>query len=179
MAINYRIDESRVLHDYCGRVMKDHKKFRILAQLRFLFVWRVGDPEYDNKDGGMIAASVHKLPSRMRDLFKKDIELRVNYEYWDEMSESQRYRTIFHELSHVQIELDANFEVVLDDDERIKFRIVGHDIVMKTFQAEIDLFGLPPEYTRQVVELGKHVNSIPAPIMYGTTADEQSEIERS
>ena len=171
MAINYRIDDENVLRGYCGQVMKDHKKFRILTRLRFLFIWRIGEPEFDNKDGGMIVASVRKLPTRERDMYRKDIELRVNYDHWQEMSESQRYRTIFHELSHVEIEVDEGFEVVLDEDERIKFHTKGHDIVIKSFKEEIEIFGLDPEWTRQVVELSKLAKPLETPLMYKTVTD--------
>jgi hypothetical protein len=172
MAINYRLDDQNILREYCGKVMQDHKKFRILTQLRFIFTWRVGEPEFDKKDGGMIIALVRKVPGWARDILKKDIELRVNFEQWWAMSDSRRYRLIFHELSHIKLEIDEEFKVVLDDDERPKFHITGHDLIIKTFVEEVELFGVPPEYTRQVVELGKLVKPPEIPLMYETAADE-------
>lgn len=146
MAVNYQVDESGDLKKMVLRVMRDHKKLRVITNLRFLFTWRLGDPEYDSKEGSVIIASVRKLPTRERDIYGKDAELRFNLDAWQRMSDKQRYRAVFHELLHVTVELDEHINIVGDEDGRVKFTLASHDVLIRTFKEELELYGLPDEY---------------------------------
>lgn len=100
-------------------------------------------PTYD-EDGQEIAATAHKLSNRERDLYGSDFEICVYLPYWDELADEQRKRLIYHELLHCWVaedEEDATYPAY-DNDGRIIIGIVPHDLVVKTFKAEIEEFGL-------------------------------------
>lgn len=149
MAVNYQVDDTGALKKMVLRVMHKHVKLRVITNLRFLFTWRLGDPEYD-KESVPIIASVRKLPTRERDIYGNDVELRFNLDAWQRMSDKQRYRAIFHELLHIQIELDEHMRVIGDDDGRVVFHLANHDVLIRTFKEELELFGLPDEYVHTV-----------------------------
>ena len=53
----------------------------------------------------------------------------------------------------MNVEVDENFELVPDDDGRTIIKILAHDIVIKTFERELELFGLPSQYKHNVQKL--------------------------
>ena len=155
----YRIvrDRSKELETMYRKVVgKDNQHFPELQLLRFLFTYRQGKPEW-TKDNLIVYAQVRKLPPRERDVYLFDVELRVWKEGWDEMSPKQKRRTIWHELRHIQVDLDEDFKPHLDSENRIKFYLAPHDIVIKTFKDEIEKFGLNPIDKQPIELLSKHM----------------------
>ena len=150
MARNFVLDTEGEMEKYAKRLMRDYDDLRILRNLNWIYVWKMGDPEYDNEKL-MIAGQTRKLPARERDLYNKDVELRIHHDTWLDMLRDQKLRLIHHELMHVQVEVDEDMEVKRDDDGRILFHCISHDIVIKTFEKEIQLYGLPSQY-RTVVK---------------------------
>lgn len=98
---------------------------------------------YDD-EGRTIAATASKLSNRERDLYGSDFEICVYWEYWETLDDTQKERLIYHELLHCYVELDEEDESYpkYDKDERVVIGIVPHDLVVKTFKAEIEEFGL-------------------------------------
>lgn len=100
-------------------------------------------PLYD-EEGLEIAATAQKLSNRERDLYGSDFEICVYLEYWETLSDVQKERIIYHELLHCYVYPDDEDESypAYDKDERVVISMVPHDLVVKTFQAEIEEFGL-------------------------------------
>lgn len=100
-------------------------------------------PTYD-EDANPIAATAQKLSNRERDLYGSDFEICVYWEYWESLTDSQKERLIYHELLHCYVDVDEEDETYpkYDKDERVVIGIVPHDLVVKTFKAEIEEFGL-------------------------------------
>ena len=101
------------------------------------------DPTYDD-DGNTVAATAHKLSNRERDLYGSDFEICVYMEYWETLVDEQKKRLIYHELLHCWVEPDPEDDSYpkYDKDERVVTGILPHDLVVKTFKAEIEQFGL-------------------------------------
>jgi hypothetical protein len=153
MAKNVIRDETGILRQLAKKVINETPDFLSLKQLKFIFTWYVGEEPEKDSEKTYIAASVRKLPIRERDLYGRDVEFRVNREMWNNANEESHYRLIWHELCHIGIRMDEEFNIVLDDDGRVSFTMLSHDVVIKTFAKELDQFGLPPDlvYPSEVV----------------------------
>lgn len=145
MAINFMLDESGVLEKYVKELVRREKLFRLFDHIRFSYIWKLGDPEMD-KEKRWLEASIRRLPSRERDVYGKDVELRVYQQWWQEKTHKQRVQLIYHELLHVHVQVDESLTPLVDEDGRIKIEILSHDIVIVGFKHEWEKFGFPIEY---------------------------------
>ena len=145
MAINFMLDESGILEKYVRELIRREKSFHLFEHIRFLFVWKLGDPEMD-KEKRWLEASIRRLPSRERDVYGRDVELLVYQQWWNEKTHKQRARLIYHELLHVNIQVDEALTPLIDDDGRVKIEILPHDLVITGFKSEWVKFGPPTEY---------------------------------
>lgn len=136
--IRYRPDDGRIAK-IAAKVIKDEKRFKPLAYAKILYCFR-RPPQYD-KDGEMIVAKARRLTPMQRDLFKYDFSIEVASSIWKHTTERGKYRILWHELRHCQIELDDALKPVTDDCGRIKIHLDPHDLVIKTFREEITKFG--------------------------------------
>ena len=136
-------DTSGQLEKYARKVMKRYKgEFRALKHLKILYLWRLGDnPRYDD-EGEPIAAQTRKLPTRERDVYEVDVEIEVFKQSWRRRGKNAKIRLMYHELRHISVEEGENFKVSFDDDGRVVFETVKHDLVVKTFEDEVKRFGL-------------------------------------
>ena len=89
-----------------------------------------------------IAAQSKLINKRERDLYGYDFEILFYEALWNELSRKQKMRLMFHELLHCQIDYTEDDEVAYDKDGRVVTYITPHDIVIKTFKREIELFGI-------------------------------------
>lgn len=101
------------------------------------------NPTYDD-DGLPIAATAARLSNRERDLYGSDFEICVHLDNWEELTDAQKIRLIYHELLHCWIARDEEDEdyPAYDKDDRVIIGMVPHDLVVRTFKAEIEQFGL-------------------------------------
>ena len=145
MAKNVIRDETGVVKKVAQQIVKDTPEFQTIKQLKFIFTWWVGEEPEKDQEKTYITASVRKLPARERDLYNKDVEFRVNKDLWENANAETRYRIVWHELCHVHVHTDEDFNIELDQDGRVSFSLLSHDVVIKTFSVELDKFGLPPD----------------------------------
>lgn len=135
-------DKKKVLRGLAHDLIETKKRFRILKEIKILYVWRLGDvPEYDD-EGRAILATTRKLPVRERDIYGYDVEIKVWRDGWKRKNQKAQRRTMWHELNHIEVEQGENFSVNKDDDGRVIFRIKQHDVVITTFEDELKKFGL-------------------------------------
>jgi hypothetical protein len=154
MVMNFIQDDHGMIERAVKRVIKDHKEFNILGCLRFLYTYKLNDPQYD-KDGLPIEGLAKKLSNRERDVYERDVEICVHYDSWTDKPKEQKYRLIYRILLsiHVDIEGKEELEIVTDDDGRVVLRIVPPDIVLRLYSKELEEFGLPSQYKRTVKTL--------------------------
>ena len=137
--IRYKPDADGKIAQVAARVIREEKRFKPLVYAKILYCFR-RPPQYD-KDGEMIVAKARRLPPMLRDLFKYDFIIEVASSIWKHVNKRGRYRILWHELRHCQIELDDALKPVVDDCGRIKIHLDPHDLVIKTFKEEIIKFG--------------------------------------
>ena len=154
--------------DKKGKVEKLYKKvidmyFPKLSVLEFIFVWR--DKEKYN-EGQLVVAETTKLSNRDRDLFGFDVRIETDEDNWPLLSENDKIKIAFHELSHIQLEYNKKKDNIDEDDEsdedsedneiedvsaqnikydkegRVSFHLKNHDLILKRFEAELWEFGL-------------------------------------
>ena len=125
----------------------DISTFWDLRHLKFLMTFR--DEPRKDEEKRICAAKVKVLSPELRDLFGKDIHIEVCGPIWDDLDARWRQRVIKHELRHVRVVFDEDAfnetgERVpkTDKDGRIKCSTEPHDLVMRTFEADIQEWGL-------------------------------------
>ena len=153
MAKNLERDESGELEKYVVQCIKNEVSLVAIQHIRFLYVWYIGEsPELD-EEKMWVMASVRKLPVRERDVFGVDVELKMNRSLWEDSTTEQKKRTIWHELKHIYVHLDESMNIEYDNDGRISFHMARHDVVIKTFEEELEKFGLPrgAEYSSKLI----------------------------
>lgn len=112
-----------------------------LDELKFLYVWR--DSEKFDDDGMIIYAEVRKLSNRDRDIFGYDVAIEVWKDGWKKANKDERNKIIFHELRHIKIDEDEETgEIKYDKDDRVKYSLIPHDIVIRRFTEDLRKFGL-------------------------------------
>lgn len=162
--INFVQDDAGHIKRGVDRVIKNHPEdFALLKYLRFLYTYKMNDPQYD-KDDLPIEGFVRKLPNRERDIYERDVELCVHFDSWRDKTKRQRFQLIYRHLLSIRIELDGGdpLQVVQDDDGRVVFRIDPPDLVVRLYSKELEKFGLPSKYKRVVKRLsGKEEPAAP------------------
>ncbi len=153
----FEIDDTGKLKKYFDKIINRYFKDFIL--LKFLYVWR---DKQIFEEGKIVVASVSKLSVRDRDLFGFDVRMEVDRSMWSDMPNTERFKTAFHELQHIEIEYyeideeeDDNLsladpnsqsrEAKVDKQDRIKFHLLEHDVSLKRFKSELSKFGLSEE----------------------------------
>lgn len=149
-------DHSKKLKKLAKKVIKDNRKeFGILGKINILFVWRLGEsPRYDDEDRA-VAAQTRVLPPRERDIYGFDVEIEVFKDSWLRKSKKARYRLMWHELYHIDVEQSENFKPNRDDDGRIIIKMRKHDITVTTFNDEVKKFGIQSRDVPDAVALSK------------------------
>jgi len=128
----------------------DITTFWDLRNLKFLMTWR--DEPRKDEEKRIAAARVKVLSPELRDLFGKDVNIEVCEPIWRQLSARWHRRIIKHELRHVRIVFDDEaFDETgervpkLDKEGRIRISIEPHDLVIRTFAADIEENGLSEE----------------------------------
>lgn len=114
----------------------------VVRNANFIFTFR-DKPMYDD-EGNPIAAQAKSVSNRERDLYGTDFEICVFEELWDTLTEKGKKRLVYHELMHCRVEPseDSEDEPSYDNDGRVVTYIEPHDLIIKTFKREIEVFGL-------------------------------------
>lgn len=154
----WRVDEKEydVKDIFDAVVEKYHDDFADLVEnCNFLFTFR--DSKIFDDEGMEIAAQAKLISKRERDLYGYDFEILFYEELWSTLTRKQKMRLMFHELLHCQVDYDEDDNVAVDKDGRVVTYITPHDIVVKTFQREIELFGISPADMETAVFFSKQL----------------------
>lgn len=115
-----------------------------LEPVRFLYTFR-SDPKFDDEDR-LVGGEARKLSNRERDIYLYDFEICVHETTWDNLDKKARRQLAWHELNHCEVVYETDntgTETQTPDRDkagRIQIKLVKHDIVVKTFREELDLF---------------------------------------
>jgi hypothetical protein len=134
-------DKSGKLKKVFDKVMK--KYFPELLKAEFLFAFRNND-KFDDEEQ-VIIAEARKIGSKERDLYGFDFDITVHHDTWTDSKEEMKYRIAFHELSHCGLKLDDEGVPKRDANDHLITEMIKHDIYIKSFKTEIEIFGLDGE----------------------------------
>lgn len=142
--MKYDLDKDNTIHQVFDKVVNanpDDFSF-LIENAKFIFTFR-NKPTYD-EDGYEVAAYARRVANRERDIYGTDFEICVYAPLWEELSDKKRERLIYHELLHCRIDEDEDAPGIpaYDSEDRVSIYIEPHDLVVKTFQKEIETFGL-------------------------------------
>ena len=132
-------DTSGVLESLGNKIIKE--KYPILQSIKVNYVWRnhrewIIEGEYAKR------ATVRKYNKRDRDIFGYDVQVEVAADLWVKASDRDNYRTIDHELRHVEIPLDEDGNPKSDSVGRTRVEIMDHDVIIETFEEELEEYGI-------------------------------------
>lgn len=139
-SVKFWRDKSGSIEKYADAWRAKDKTFSHLKDVNILFAFR--SKHETDRDGFAIAAKAKKLSNRDRDLFGFDFAMLVAHNIWRELSKRQRARLVWHELLHFQLQYDEDGMVKKDKQGRIKLALLRHDLVIRSFRAEVEKFGL-------------------------------------
>jgi len=131
-------DTSGKAEKYFKKVMK--RFFPELNSAEFIYSFR--NNEKTDDEGKVIIAEARKIPSKEKDLYGFDFEINMHADTWASAREEDKYRIAYHELSHCGIEVDENDEPKRDESGRIVTKMIPHDLYIKSFKSELQLFGI-------------------------------------
>src|SRR5690554_783393 len=109
------------IHTMLDAIIKEnHKDF---TDTNFLILFKHGG--WDSK-GRRILGKAKVVGEDMRSTFGKDAIIYLNKDAWNYLNEAQRKYLLDHELCHLDIIQDKNYDTVLASDGRPKLTTVPH-----------------------------------------------------
>jgi hypothetical protein len=139
VATRTKKDKSGKLEKLANSIIK--KDFPDLRNVNIIFTYRKGKPRM-NHEARIVLGRARILPTWVRDNFGVDCEVEVSEKMWKTMDEDAHTRLMFHELRHLQIEMDGDGNPLYDKEGRIKCYCDPHDINIVSFREEIRRFGV-------------------------------------
>jgi hypothetical protein len=142
--VKFEVDRKEVIKKIFDKVIADYPDdFAFVAEnAKFIFTFR--DKPMRDDEGNMIAAFAKAVSNRERDIYGTDFEICVFEELWDELTAQQKEQLVYHEMLHCRVVEDEEIEgePAYDNDGRVIIYIEPHDVIVKTFKREIEVFGL-------------------------------------
>ena len=93
-------------------------------------------------EGRIVIGEAKKLTNRERDLYKYDFEICIHKETWEKASDKMRRRLMWHELNHLVVKYKFQIDKpMVDKAGRLMISLRRHDLVIRTFEEELVLFG--------------------------------------
>lgn len=123
----------------CELLRAQKKRFRLLRPAKILYSFRTTVKTDD--EGSIVLGEARKLQNRERDLYGYDFQICMHEESWNAMNAIQKRRICWHELNHCIVVCHFSGEPKYDKAGRIRISLRKHDIVLKTFLAELRVFG--------------------------------------
>lgn len=136
--MQYWKDNSGKLKRVFEKVMKKH--YPDLLKAEFLYTFR--NKEKFDDEGKTILAEARRCGKKEQQIYGPDFEINVHADTWGDSSDILRYRIAFHELAHCGLKLDDDSIPKRDDNDHLVTEMIEHDIYIKSFKSEIELFGL-------------------------------------
>jgi len=120
------------------RMRKKH--FHKLVHARINYVFRTTSKKDD--EGMMVLGEARKLSNRERDLYGYDFEICIHKKSWEKGSKKRRRRIAWHELNHLIVKYKYGMDApMIDQAGRLSIALKRHDIIIKTFEEELVMFG--------------------------------------
>ena len=145
-------DTSNKSEKYYKKVMK--RFFPELLSAEFIYSFR--NNEKSDDEGKIIVAEARKIGNKEKDLYGFDFEINMHADTWASAREEEKYRIAYHELCHCRVELDENDEPKHDESGRIVTKMEPHDLYIKSFKSEMQLFGI----SKDVEELAEFMQEM-------------------
>lgn len=149
--LKFEKDESGELEEIFEEI-KD-EEFPELNCCKINYIFRTTFKKDD--EGGIVLGEAAKLPTRERDLYGYDFEICIHKGSWVRMKEEEKKRVAWHELNHLVVITDQFEEPKLDKARRIKIGIKPHDLVIRTFMEELEIFGPTQEQIKAINKIKK------------------------
>lgn len=152
LVLKYERDEDGELEDIFEDI-KD-EEFPELNYCKINYVFRTTFRQDD--EGMLVLGESRKLSNRERDLYGYDFEICIHKSSWEDAPKKEKKRLAWHELNHLIVKLDKETGQPLKDKAgRIKTALKRHDIVIRTFAEELEIFGPTDGESRSIKLLHK------------------------
>jgi hypothetical protein len=135
-------DRTGELDKYVRYWLKNEPMFRPLLVHKVKILTCFRDEHEMDKDGMAVFGKTSKLGSKARDLYGYDFMLTFAFDLWQASTRVQKKRVVWHELYHCGLITDDEGAPKTDAEGRTCLYIQPHDVVVKSFQDEIEKFGL-------------------------------------
>jgi len=149
-------DDTGEIRKYARQIIKAGKNtqtddlittFWDLRRVKILYTFR--DEARKDEEERFVSARVKVLSAELRDLFGKDVQIEICEPTWRQLTVRWKKRLVKHELRHINIVWDEKHydetgerQPKTDKEGRIKVSTLPHDLVLRTFEDDIQEWGL-------------------------------------
>ncbi|HUU88613.1 MAG TPA: putative metallopeptidase [Candidatus Glassbacteria bacterium] len=134
------------------------KYFSKLQYARINYVFRTTFKKDD--EGRLVIGEARRLTNRERDLYEYDFEICVHKKTWEKATDKMEIRIAWHELNHLIIKYKFGIdEPMIDKAGRLIISLRRHDLVIKTFEEELVLFGPMKGEKESIKKIVKYIKS--------------------
>lgn len=107
-------------------------------------------------EGREVIGMARRLPPKERDLYGYDFEICIHKDTWKKASNKFKQRIAWHELNHLRVQMQFKVnEPMVDKAGRIKIGLKQHDLVIRTFTEELEIFGPTTEQKEAIEKIQK------------------------
>ena len=140
----FHTEADQTVYKLLGDIIKEHHKE--LGRTNFLILFKHGGWE---SKGRRILGRAKVVGEDMRSTFGKDAIIYINRDAWHYLSDAQKRYLLDHELYHLDIVKDKNYDTVELQDGRPKLTTVPHDL--EDFVAIVQRHGIIMEDMKRLV----------------------------
>jgi len=147
--LKFERDPTKELNNYFEASRQ--KYFPDIASANINYIFRTVQEKDD--EGRVVVGSARKLPNKDRDLYGYDFEICIHKDTWKNASKKYKKRIAYHELRHLHVKFKFKIkEPMVDTAGRIKIALNQHNLVIRTFIEELEIFG-PTFDQKEAIEM--------------------------
>jgi len=126
------------------------KYFPYIKDVKINYVFRRKNKK--DEEGMIVAGEAKRLSNKERDIYGYDFEICIYKKVWERSNLREKNRIAWHELNHLIVYLNQiDKKPMLDKAKRIRIGMRPHDVVIKTFEKELMIFG-PEDYEIKAIK---------------------------
>lgn len=148
--LRFEKDHTKNLDKTCEDIRNEY--FPNLAHAKINYIFRTTFNKDD--EGRLIAGEARKLANKDHDLYGYDFEICIHKDTWLHAEDDYKKRLAWHELNHLIVKFNEEIgEPRYDKAGRLVTAIRRHDIVVRTFLKELEMFGPTEEEYKTIKDL--------------------------
>ena len=141
--MKFHRDKSKKLDKIFEKVRKKYFRKTPLKHATILYCFWDSEKPKTTPEGNIILGEARVLTPRERDVYGYDFCISIEASNWRATNLDGKVRLAWHELRHCIVLTEEGGKIPMKDKEdRLRIKVLPHDISINTFVEEIEQFGL-------------------------------------